>query len=115
MLQRTFYKLLEQSTSIRIIKRNRVHLRIAATYFATFCFVYFQDDFDRYTRLLRFIDGEHYKEFRENLTNLLNLEIQSESITTDGYKSLLKKINKSITEVGSVDIVVGECLLSINI
>jgi hypothetical protein len=76
-LQRTFYQLLEQAPRIKIIKREGVHFRIDATYFAKFCVVCYQDDYDGYTQLLRFTDGEHYEEIREDLANLLKLGIQT--------------------------------------
>ena len=97
-LQRTFYHFLEQAPLVKIISRERVHLRIDATYFTQFCLVCYQDDFDGYTQLLRFTDGEHYEEIKEDLANLLKLGIQIESITTDGHKSILKAIKKSIPE-----------------
>lgn len=58
--------------------------------------VCYQDDFDGYTQLIRFTDGEHYEEIREDLANPLKLGIQIESITTDGHKSILKAIKKSV-------------------
>jgi hypothetical protein len=107
-LQRTFYQLLEKAPRIKIIKRDHVHLRIDATYFAKFCLVCYQDDFDGYTQLLRFTDGEHYEEIKEDLTNLLKLGIQIESITTDGHKSILKAIRKSVP-----DAIAQRCLVHI--
>ncbi len=107
-LQRTFYKLLERSPRLKVIKREQVHLRIDATYFAKFCIVCYQDDYDGYTQLIRFTDGEHYEEIREDLENLIKLGIQIESITTDGHKSILKAIKKSLP-----DIIVQRCLVHI--
>jgi len=107
-LQRTFYQLLEKAPRIKIIKRDHVHLRIDATYFAKFCLVCYQDDFDGYTQLLRFTDGEHYEEIKEDLSNLLKLGIQIESITTDGHKSILKAIRKSVP-----DAIAQRCLVHI--
>lgn len=107
-LQRIFYHFLEQAPKLKIIKRERVHLRIDATYFAQFCLVCYQDDFDGYTQLLRFTDGEHYEEIKEDLANLLKLGIQIESITTDGHKSILKAIKKSVP-----DAIVQRCLVHI--
>ena len=92
----------------KIIKRERFHFRIYTTYFAQFCLVCYQDDFDGYTQLLRFTDGEHYEEIKEDLANLLKLGIQIESITTDGHKSILKAIKKSIPEA-----IVQRCLVHI--
>ena len=95
-LQRTFHYFLEQAPRIKIIKRERVHLRFDATYFKKFCLLCYQDDEDGYTQLIRFSDGEHYEEIKEDLDNLIKLGIQIESITTDGHKSVLKAIKKSI-------------------
>lgn len=70
-LQRTFYTLLEQAPKIKIIKRKQVNLRIDATYFKKFCLLAYQDDLDGYTQLIRFSNGEHYVEVREDLDNLI--------------------------------------------
>ena len=107
-LQRTFYAILEQSPKLKIIKRERVNLRMDATYFAKFCLVAYQDDFDGYTQLIRFTDGEHYEEIKEDLTNLLLLGVKLESITTDGHKSVLKAIKKTSNEI-----IIQRCLVHI--
>lgn len=107
-LQRTFYALLEQSPQIKIIKREKVNLRMDATYFSKFCLVAYQDDFDGYTQLIRFTDDEHYQEIKEDLENLIRLGVQLESITTDGHKSILKAIKKSVP-----DVLVQRCLVHI--
>jgi transposase-like protein len=93
-----FYQLLEKAPKVRIIKRERVHLRLDATYFEKFCLLCYQDDEDGYTQLIRFTDGEHYEEIKEDLDNLLKLGIQIESITSDGHKSILKAIKKSVPD-----------------
>lgn len=59
----------------------------------------YQDNTDGYTQLIRFTDGEHYEEIKEDLLNLIKLGIQIESITTDGHKSILKAIKASLPEV----------------
>jgi transposase-like protein len=79
-----------------------------ATYFEQFCLLCYQDDTDGYTQLIRFSDGEHYEEIREDLENLLKLGLHIESITTDGHKSILKAIKKSMPEV-----TVQRCLVHI--
>lgn len=79
-----------------------------ATYFSKFCLVAYQDDVDGYTQLIRFTDGEHYEEIKEDLDNLILLGVQLESITTDGHKSVLKAIKKSLP-----DIIVQRCLVHI--
>jgi transposase-like protein len=58
----------------------------------------YQDDIDGYTQLIRFSDGEHYEEIREDLNNLIKLGIHIESITSDGHKSILKAIKSSVPE-----------------
>lgn len=107
-LQRTFYQLLEKAPKIRIIKRQQVHLRVDATYFEQFCLFCYQDDEDGYIQLIRFTDGEHYEEIKEDLDNLLKLGIQIESVTSDGHKSILKAIKKSMPEA-----IVQRCLVHI--
>jgi AraC-like DNA-binding protein len=107
-LQRLFYQYLELSPKVKIIKRNSVHLRMDATYFKKFCVVCYQDDEDGYTQLIRITDGEHYTEIREDLDNLIKLGVQIESVTTDGHKSALKAIKKSLP-----DVIVQRCLVHI--
>lgn len=107
-LQRTFASILEQSPRVKIIKRESVNLRMDATYFEQFCLVGYQDDFDGYTQLIRFTNGEHYEEIKEDLENLIRLGVQLESITTDGHKSILKAINKAVPNV-----TVQRCLVHI--
>lgn len=41
--------------------------------------------------MLRFTEGEHYGEIKEDLTNLLKLGIRIESSTTDGHTSNNRK------------------------
>jgi hypothetical protein len=62
-LQRVFYAYLEQSPTVGIIKRDRVHLRMDATYFNHFCLLCYQDE-----------------EIKEDLDNLIRLGVQIESI-----------------------------------
>lgn len=105
-LQRVFYKFLERSPEVKIIKRDSVHLRMDATYFRQFCLVCYQDDEDGYTQLIRITDGEHFSEIKEDLDNLIKLGVKVESVTTDGHKSVLKAIKKSLP-----DVVVQRCLV----
>lgn len=107
-LQKTFYRYLDQSPLVKIRKREKVNLRLDATYFKGFCMVCYQDSLDGYTQLIRFSDGEHYPEIKEDLTNLIKLGIQLESITTDGHKSILKAIKSAVPEV-----TVQRCLVHI--
>lgn len=107
-LKRRFYALLEQSPQVKILKRSSVHLRMDATYFQQFCLLCYQDHKDGYTQLIRFTDGEHYQEIKEDLDNLIRLGVQIESVTTDGHKSILKAIKKSLPSV-----LVQRCLVHI--
>jgi len=107
-LQRLFYAFLEQYPEVKIIKRKDVHLRMDATYFKQFCVVCYQDDEGGYTQLIRITDGEHFTEIKEDLDNLIKLGVQIESITTDGHKSALKAIKKSLP-----DVTVQRCLVHI--
>ena len=107
-LQKTFYVLLEHAPVVKIIKRDDVHLRIDATYFKLFCLLCYQDDEDGYIQLFRFTDGEHYEEIKEDLDNLIRLGLRLESITTDGHKSILKAIRKSVPQV-----IIQRCLVHI--
>jgi transposase-like protein len=58
--------------------------------------------------LIRFSDGEHYEEIKEDLNNLIRLGVQIESITTDGHKSILKAIKKTMP-----DVITQRCLVHI--
>ena len=83
-------------------------MRIDATYFKQFCVVCYQDDEDSYTQLIRFPDGEHFVEIKEDLENLIKLGVQIESVTTDGHKSALKAIKKALP-----DVIIQRCLVHI--
>ena len=107
-LQRIFYFYLKQSPTVKIVKRNKVHLRLDATYFKQFCLLCYQDHEDGYTQLIRFSDGEHYEEIKEDISNLIKLGVQIESITTDGHKSILKALKKAVP-----DVIVQRCLVHI--
>ena len=107
-LQKTFYAFLKQFPEVKVLKRKNVHLRVDATYFKQFCMLSYQDNDDGYTQLIRFSDGEHFEEIKEDLDNLIKLGLQIDSITTDGHKSILKAIKKSIP-----DVLVQRCLVQI--
>lgn len=97
-LQRIFYSYLNSSPTVKIIKRDKVHLRMDATYFNRFCLLCYQYHEDGYTQLIRFSDGEHFEGIKEDLSNLIRLGVQIESITTDGHKCILKAIKKTLPE-----------------
>lgn len=107
-MQRTFYYFLSQAPVTPIIHHDHVNLRVDATYFKRFCVVCYQDNLLSYTQLFRFSDAERYEEIREDLTNLLKLGLQIESITSDGHKATLKAIKKVMPNV-----IVQRCLVHI--
>jgi AraC-like DNA-binding protein len=107
-LQRLFYTYLDLSPEVKIIKRSAVNMRMDATYFKQLCVLCYQDNENGYTQLIRITDGEHYPEIKEDLDNLITLGVQIESITTDGHKSALKAIRKSLP-----DVTVQRCLVHI--
>lgn len=81
---------------MKIIRRSGVRLLTDATYFKQLCLLAYQDSEDGYTQLIRFSDGEHYQEIKEDLDNLIKLGVQIESVTCDGRRGLLKAIKKSL-------------------
>lgn len=107
-LQRLFYAYLNKAPTVSILKREKVHLRLDATYFKRFCVICYQDNDLGYTQLFRFSDGEHYEEIKEDLANLINLGLDIESITSDGHKSILKAIKKALP-----DVIAQRCLVHI--
>jgi hypothetical protein len=93
---------------VKIIKKEKVNLRMDATYFKSFCLLCYQDNDDGYTQLIRFSDGEHFEEIKEDLDNLIRLGIRLESITIDVQKGILKAIKTSAS-----DLIVQRCLVHI--
>jgi hypothetical protein len=107
-LQRLFYTFLDKAPTVSILKGERIHLRVDATYFKRFCVICYQDNDLGYTQLYRFSDGEHYEEIKEDLANLIRLGLRIESITSDGHKSILKAVKKSLP-----DVIAQRCLVHI--
>lgn len=88
---------------------EKVNLLIDATYFSNnLCLVLYRDNTIKYTQLYRLTDGEWYEEIKEDLTNLLSMGVQIESITCDGHKALLKAVRKTCRHV-----IVQRCLVHI--
>lgn len=99
-LQRYFYKQLAKPPLWTIKPSQSVHLLIDATYFSNkVCLVVYRDDLVGYTQLYRLTDGEWFEEISEDLSNLLSLGLQIESITCDGHKAILKAIRKICPQV----------------
>ena len=78
-LQRTFYYFLEQAPTVKIRSSSQVNLRLDATYFKHFCLLCYQGNADGYTQLIRFTDAEHTEQIKEDLNNLVNLSIPSDT------------------------------------
>ena len=89
-LQRTFYAFLDLSPRVKILKRSQVHLRMDATYFKQFCMLCYQDHSDGYTQLIRFSDGEHFEEIKEDLDNLIKLGVTLKVSPLMGIKAFLR-------------------------
>ena len=106
-LQRTFYHFLKKAPLTPIIHHDNVY-RVDATYFKQFCVLCYQDDFLSYPQLFRFSDAERCEEIKDDLTNLLRLGLQIDSIITDRYKATLKAIKKVMPGV-----LVQRCLVHI--
>jgi hypothetical protein len=94
-LKRYFHSYLSVPPILSVRPSEKVNLLIDGTYFRKdLCLVLYRDDKIKYTQLYRITDGEWFEEIKEDLTNLLALGVQIESITCDGHKSLLKAIKK---------------------
>lgn len=98
-LQKIFYKYLDQAPAVKILRRPDINLRVDATYFKKFCVVLYQDDELSYTQLYRFTDAERYQEIKEDLENLIKLDVSIASITCDGHRATLKAIKKVMPKV----------------
>jgi len=61
--------------------------------------IVYRDNHIKFTQLYGLSDGEHYSEIKEDLSNLILLGLQIESITCDGHRSLLKAIKNICPEV----------------
>jgi transposase-like protein len=94
-LQRYFYKQLSKPPLWKFNSTNKVNLLIDATYFSNkICLVLYRDNSIGFTQLYRLTDGEWFEEIAEDLSNLIELGIEIESITCDGHKSILKAVKK---------------------
>lgn len=108
-LKRYFYKYLTDAPIFSVRPSEKVNLLIDATYFGNdLCLVLYRDNTIKYTQLYRLTDGEWYEEIREDLTNLLSMGVQIESITCDGHKALLKAVRTVCKHV-----IVQRCLVHI--
>jgi transposase-like protein len=99
-LQRQFYKQLDQAPILEISRKMKVNLLIDATYFSNkVCLVIYRDNQVGYTQFYRLTDGEWFEEIAEDLSNIISLGIEIESITCDGHKAILKAIKKICPQI----------------
>ncbi len=61
--------------------------------------IIYRDNTIKFTQLYRITDGEWFEEIVEDLSNLIQLGVNIESITCDGHRSLLKAIKYVCPEV----------------
>jgi hypothetical protein len=108
-LKRYFHHYLEQPPKLSIYPSEKVNLIIDGTYFTNnLCLVLYRDNTIKFTQLYRLTNGEWFEELAEDLTNLLKLGVQIESITCDGHKALLKAIRLTCPQV-----IVQRCIIHI--
>jgi len=94
-LQRIFRHYLESPPVFTIPQKENVHIIIDGTYFSNnICLVVYRNCDIKCTQLYRLTDNEYYEEIREDLENIKALNIQIESITCDGHRSILKAVKK---------------------
>lgn len=95
-LQSYFEFYLSKRPVLHVKPSEKLNLLMDGTYFANkLCLVLYRENCIKYTQLYRITDGEWYEEIKEDITNLLSLGVQIESITCDGHKSVLKAIRSA--------------------
>ena len=99
-LKRYFNTYLSKPPVLSVYPCEKLNLMIDGTYFSNdICLVIYRDATIKFTQLYRFSDGEHYTEIKEDLLNLLKLDVQIESVTSDGHKSILKAVKEVLPDV----------------
>ncbi|MDR3181172.1 MAG: transposase [Prevotellaceae bacterium] len=95
-LKRFFYDYLSRYPEWKIVKRERVNLLIDGTYFANkLCLVLYRENNVKATLFYRLTDGEWEDELIEDLTNIISLGVEIESITCDGLRNIIKAVKKA--------------------
>jgi len=108
-LKRYFHQYLEEPPRLSVYPSEKVNLIIDGTYFRNnLCLILYRDNTIKFTQLYRLTDGEWFEELAEDLSNLLLLGVQIESITCDGHKALLKAIKHVCP-----DVTLQRCLIHI--
>ncbi len=99
-LKRYFDGYLSSPPILSVYPSEKVNLLIDGTYFTQdLCLIVYRDNTIKFTQLYRLSDGEWYDEIKEDLENLLALNVQIESITCDGHRAILKAISKVCKDV----------------
>lgn len=94
-LKRYFYDYLARYPTWKIRPKEKVNLLIDGTYFPNkVCLVLYRADNVKTTQLYRLTDGEWLDEIIEDLSNLIDLGIQIESVTCDGLSNIIKAVRK---------------------
>lgn len=108
--QTIFKHYLTNAPVFTIPQKERVHIIIDGTYFSNdICLIVYRNNDVKSTQLYRLSNNEYYEEIREDLENLKNLDIQIDSITCDGHKSILKAVKKVFKE----EVLIQRCLVHI--
>lgn len=99
-LKRYFEVYLASPPILSVYPSEKVNLLIDGTYFSNnLCLIIYRDNTIKFTQLYRLTNGEWYEEIKEDLENLLALNVKIESITCDGHKAILKAIKKACKDV----------------
>ena len=108
-LKRYFHSYLLKPPSLPIYPKERLNLLIDGTYFSNdICLIVYRDNTIKFTQLYRLTGGEYFNEIKEDLDNLLKLNISIESITCDGHRAILKAIKLSCK-----DVIIQRCIVHI--
>lgn len=108
-IQKLFKTYLKAAPTISIKSKTNVHLLIDASYFSNgLCLLLYYDHDIRYVQLYRTTNREKYKEIKEDLENLMRLNVAVYSVTCDGHKAILKAVKKVFPNA-----VIQRCLVHI--
>lgn len=99
-LKTYFHNYLSKAPTLPLYPKEQLNLLIDGTYFSNdICLIVYRDNTIKFTQLYRLTSGEYYHEIKEDIDNLLGLNIKIESITCDGHRAILKAIKQSCKDV----------------
>ena len=91
-----FHEYLCKPPVLHLSRIAELNLMIDGSYFSNeICLIIYRENNRKRTQFYRVSNGEYFDEIKEDLANLLLLEMRVESVTCDGHKSILKAV-KSI-------------------